>query len=328
MSTKSQTQETIDKEIKPVLAAVVKEGKDDFPKLTELYTKLEAEIARGAKADQPLIKLYLKTFPGHVSRSASQLDRVNKIEAQVEKLEPDDDMGADFKAIEAITKQVGELQGKLKRNMDRLKKLEDDANDIVEGDGKEVPSAEPLKKQWVTVDGAIGKRLEEAKKNLKTAEDMLVKCQQAQKSRDRAALQKLRGPQMNLANPRPQVSDLQKDLKLLEDWPGREKLDKSNRDQLERDLKAFPQSLKEITELDKQVVTKLDVVNDLEIEPPDAKKAATLLKLPSAQAGKLEKALALDGAALEKALDALGKELKPPTTGKAMMATLKKANML
>jgi len=51
------------------------------------------------------------------------------------------------------------------------------------------------------------------------------------------------------------------------------------------------------------------------------------VKIPGSQEAKLKKALE-SGSGMEKALDALGKELTPATTGKAMIAALKKAKLL
>jgi hypothetical protein len=70
------------------------------------------------------------------------------------------------------------------------------------------------------------------------------------------------------------------------------------------------------------------VITRMRLDPADFRKAVALLKIPGAHEPKLKKALSLDRLAMEKTLDAPAKELKLKTTGKNIIAALKKAKVL
>jgi hypothetical protein len=69
-------------------------------------------------------------------------------------------------------------------------------------------------------------------------------------------------------------------------------------------------------------------IKGLKLKAVDYKKAASVFKAPQL-AGKFKTALEKTGAAMEKDLDAIGKELKPKNlTGKEIIAELKKQKVL
>jgi hypothetical protein len=70
------------------------------------------------------------------------------------------------------------------------------------------------------------------------------------------------------------------------------------------------------------------LVADFEIAEIDVKKAVKALSLDPKAEAKLAKILNGPGPAMEKGLDALAKELKLKSTGKQMLATLKKAGVI
>ena len=104
-------------------------------------------------------------------------------------------------------------------------------------------------------------------------------------------------------------------------------LNKDQQDQLARDRKTFDGMVQEYAQINAKLVS-IDIeIEGMEIPGVDVKKAAALLKIPSGQEAKLKKALDA-GAGMERALDGLAKELKLKTSGKDMIAALKKAKLL
>ena len=121
-ATQSKIQDFIDTKIQPAADALQKAAEEQKPKVQDAINKLSEAIK--AK-NLPLISRHLNTLEQlKVPPYASLLPATKALLAQLAKLQPAADSEEDLKQIDSLTKSLGELQGKLERNYDRIKELE------------------------------------------------------------------------------------------------------------------------------------------------------------------------------------------------------------
>jgi seryl-tRNA synthetase len=105
-------------------------------------------------------------------------------------------------------------------------------------------------------------------------------------------------------------------------------MSKELQDQFVRDRAAFQKLVDELGEVNRKILEVDSTIETMETAEMDYKKAAALLKIPSQYLSKLKAALEGLSSSLEKALDALAREAGLKSTGKEMMALLRRAKML
>jgi hypothetical protein len=129
-SLKSEIAEIIDTEIQPEADALEKSAAEQKPKIQNLVNKLSDAIRL---SNQPLIKRELEALEEfRMGTYASLVTGTNNLLAQLANLKADDESGDHFKRIEALTRALGELQGRFEWNYTALKMLEYKANDALE----------------------------------------------------------------------------------------------------------------------------------------------------------------------------------------------------
>src|SRR5690349_3925295 len=179
------------------------------------------------------------------------------------------------------------------------------------------------------------KRLDELTAGLaglvKQLDPLYSKCEKAVAARDAKAL----------ADTKKTVAGLGV-KKLVDDFTSHvesiDELEGGLKEQLGKDEKAKSQAASAFADLRRKIESgtksadtlKIDsrAIESFKIAPIDVKKALKLLALPAAAEAKLSKVLQGPPAGFETGLSALGKELKVPTTGKAMLEILKRAKLV
>lgn len=279
------------------------------------------------KQDERMLRLHVKTLTAMEAEVANHLSRTAKLLERLEDLDADESFMKHRKEVEKLTSELSGLEGKLKHNYGVIKERLDEANDALEADAAEEDAGEFVEK-WAALEAWLRRQLEVAKQQLKDMTALRDAAKKAAESRNARALADAIKASAALVDAKPGVRNAGEDYEegIKEYDP--KKLTKPQQDQFARDRAAFEKIVAEIGTLDAKVVAMNVEIEALEVGVVDVKKAAQVLKVPSALEGKLKKALELDGAGMLKALDALGKELNPKSTGKAMLDVLKKARLL
>jgi hypothetical protein len=304
---------------------VVKAQKKINPRFDELSTKLPAAIKA---ADGPMIELYLKSLQALIGDIDNSLNDTRLALAFLDTVENDQDfVSSRLQDVEKLTKLVSDARSSLTNQYKTAKQFENQAEKALEGQhGTEEEAFRDL--------AQLDKWLADEKKELVAAfqksEQLNTQATNAFEARDSKSL-----------------ADAQKAMKALEIGVLRITFDGH-----ESSLKKFQQRAddKRFTEqttaalkdgvqdlLSRHFGTKVYIeqmekterrVLEFDIAEIDVKKAAKVLELDSKAEPKLAKVLKGPGAAIEKGLDALAKELKLKTSGKEMVASLKKAGVL
>jgi hypothetical protein len=162
---------------------------------------------------------------------------------------------------------------------------------------------------------------------LNQSNQVVKKAHQAVADRDQDELNSLATISAKYRQGNPSQSDVDAQLKKLLARAKASGLDANAKDQLDRELPALKKSFDDAGELEEKMFQNAEEIKGLKLKPVDAKKAATVLKSPQL-ASKLKASFEKTGAALEKELDTIGKELKPKMTGKEIIAELKKQKVM
>jgi len=321
MSTKAEIHDQIETNLKPKKKKLEQEHTELLPKFQQAAFALPGAIS---KYNEPMVTLYRDTLQKGTEHFAVMLSKTDVLLDQLKELAKDEGVLDDFKEVEALTAELSELRRKFNKDYGIGKTLLDQANDALE---KHKQDASDTTEEWAVMEAWLRTKLDRAKKQLTqmlAARDAAKKAVAArnQKALDDAA--KLSSQVVDLS---PTLDEIKKQFEGFCDKCEAKGLSKEQQEQLARDRKTFEGIVAEYSEIAAKLVSTDVEIEGLEIPGVDVKKAAALLKVPSSQEAKLKKALEA-GSGILKALDALGKELTPNTTGKAMIAALKKAKLL
>jgi hypothetical protein len=244
-----------------------------------------------------------------------------------------DEVGADDEDFEAAQVEIKALKKKL---TDKLLTVKTDLKDADDRDQQaktyvsEVGGSEDTAlKQWIGFNTVAERNESVKKKVLKDMEAWEVEAKQAADNHDAAALKKL---QSAAPGPRDETA-LQGSLykTMLANFSKKFKVaqfGKPFRARIAKETPALLAADKTQQTLAKQIEVIRERVNKLAVAPRDAKKAASLLKLPSGAVSKLATVLDMDTSKMGKALEDLGKANKVELDGKDAIATLKMGGIL
>jgi hypothetical protein len=315
---KSEIAETIETEIQPQADALEKSAAEQKTKIQERVNKLSEAIRSG---NQALIKRELDTLQElKMGPYASLATDITDLVARLEKLKPDDDSGEDFKSIEALTKSLGELQGKVERNYAALKVLEDKANDALEEAAAQGGDA---RKEWAAMEGWLKAQLEAAKLHVQAMETLKQLAQQSIDAGDQADLADAVKRSQVRSTWKPTQKEVEDKFSKFCDKCESKGLSKDLQDQLGRDRAAFQKIVDELRGLNKKMDDLQSSVQNMNIGPMEYKRLASALKVPGSHVPKLKKALEVEGKAREKALMDLQQELKIKFSAKDMASLMK-----
>lgn len=321
MSDPAKLHKTIETEIKPQVAKHLKEFKDLSAALDQLNSKIPPAMGSG---DARSVRLYLKALTVEEGRIEGLLTQTKELLGQLDELETDDSVADDLTEVETISKALDKLKTDLTNYLATVKKLEEAATEFL--DKQKGGDKETLEK-WADLEVWAKKQLETLTKYHGEMPKLLTAASDALAERDDAALQAALKDslfyRMQAPNIAREVADkfekFDPEIAALTDKGLKDKLTK---DRKELDEGCWEQQIKII-----EIFVKS---KDFKIAAIDSKKAAAALKitLTAAIETKLKKALDVKVSLMEKALDALAKELHLKTTGKAMIAALKQAHLL
>lgn len=320
MSNNSDLKRQIDTELKPAAGELAKEHEA----LKVRFEKIVAELSEALrKPNPPLIKQHLEVLNGLMPTYAALLPRAKTLLARIEKLDAGDERSDEHKALVALTKSLGELQGKLDRNYLKLKWLQDKAHDALAA-GK--ASGATIAQEWAEMESWMDAQSKAIKIRLEQIKTLHELALGSVTERDAAELAQLQRRNEERTGWTPTAADVNK--KLIEFFAkGEPKLSEDLRDQATRDRVKFHKIGTEIADIHKKIDGFFAATKALKIKPIDAKRAASVLDIPPSHQAKLQKALDA-GASMERALDALVKELKLKTSGSEMINKLRKAKLV
>jgi len=297
--------------------------KDDAaqkPAMQDVINKLSDAIRA---MDQPLIRRHAKTLEAQVSAYAALVGRARKLAEDLGKVESEDRDA--LKRVEALTRRAGESQGKILRNYTKLKELLDMANDKAKDTG-----AAALMAQWAEMETWMTTQRDVLRTRVKQMQALVDLAQSAIADGDEKSLaQAQEKAKLRLTWKPTQLEIGDKYMKFS--GASEAGLSKELQDQLKRDREKFKRMVTECAEMNDQLDACLAKLKAMKMQPSkappklDLRKAATVLDVAEA---KLKKAWEAGAGAPEKVLDGLAKELKLKTTGKDMVAALKKARLL
>lgn len=320
--TKKEILDKIAKDFSPRKKKIEAEYKALSEKFKEAVYSVDSILEKG---DEAVIKFNIKFIEKATEQWANMLSRTEKMLLEVEELQADEGVLVGFDEIKTLTQQLSDLSTKFNKYFTAGKASLDKLNDALE---EHKPNARDATEEWAVMEAWLKKQQEIRKKGVGKIEAAREAARKAAAARNAKALAEAAKTSDAVVDGLTQLEDIQEDYTTFCTKFEAQDLDKNTKDQLARDRKTFDGIMDEITSLTAKIVS-IDVeIQGLEIPKPDAKTAAAELEIPNSHLAKLEKALAMDLAAMEKALGALAKELKMKTTGKEMIATLKKAGLL
>lgn len=321
MSTKVEVHKYIETEIRPGATGLLKAHAAQTDKFREAIVSLTDAIE---KSDERMIKLWLKALTVEEGELANHSSRTARLLQLLDEIEPDDGMVDDLEEIKKLTADLTELQRKLNKNYGIGKKVEDQANKALAAhkDGEKDSIAE-----WAVQEAWIRKQLELAKRRLPEIEKLSEKAKRAAAERNEKALEEAQKASAELRDTEPTFKEVEEGFEEFCENVKPKNMSKDLQDQFVRDRAAFQKLVDELGVITRKILEVDARIETLQTAEMDYKKAATLLKIPSQYLSKLQ--AALDGLStnLEKALDALAKEAKLKTTGREMVAILKRAKI-
>src|SRR3954451_7820480 len=321
MSDKSKILQLITVEIRPRLKDLKTEHDKQIARFDPLNKRLGEAMQ---KQDPAMIKLYLKLAKPEIDWAGELLARASKLMKVLEKIDVNGIAKDEFQALEQATKELSELRGHFEKNFANLKAGEDKANDIL---AKYEKSGGAFAEEWASMESTMRDYLANVNWRLNQSNMVVKKAHQAVAERNQDELNSLATISAKYRQGNPSQSEVDAQLKKLLARAKASGLDANAKDQLDRELPALKKSFDDAGELEEKMFQNMEEIKGLKLKPVDYKKAATVLKAPQL-ASKFKSALEKTGAALEKELDTIGKELKPKLTGKEIIAELKKQKVM
>jgi len=321
MSSKAEVHKYIETEIRPGATVLLKAHEAQTDKLREAIFSITDAIE---KADERMIRLWLKALTVEEGELANHLSRTLKLLRLLDEIEPDDGMVDDLEEIKKLTADLSELQRKLNKNYGIGKKLEDAANKALAAhkDGEKDSIA-----KWAIQEAWIRKQLELAKRRLPEIEKLSENAKRAAAERNEKALEEAQKASAELRDTEPTFKEVEEGFEKFCESVKPKNMSKALQDQFVRDRAAFQKLVDELGDVSRKILEVDSRIETLQTAEVDYKKAAALLKIPSQYLSKLQAALDGLSASMEKAFDALAKEAKLKTTGRDMIVILKRARI-
>jgi hypothetical protein len=307
----------LDTNLAPRTDQLDKDNEAQKPAMQAVINKLSDAIRA---FDQPLIRRHAKTLEAQVAVYAGLVDRAKKLIDELGAIDTDD---ADaLKRIEALTRKASASQTKITGNYTKLKWLLDKAHDTAAN-----PAIAAVMAQWAEMESWMTTAREATKVRVKQMEALVELAESAIAGGDAKSLAQAQEKARLRLTWKP--TQLEVGDKYMKFCAACEKaLGKDLTDQLKRDREKFKRMVTELAELNDKLDADFARLKGMKMATAkaakfDFAKAAAVIGVPEA---KLRKAW--DAGAPEKALDGLARELKLKTTGKEMVAALRKARLL
>lgn len=309
----------LDADLAPRTDVLDKDNEAQKPAMQDVINKLSDAIRA---MDQPLIKRHAKTLEAQVGVYAGLVDRARKLVDELGRIESDDRDA--LKRVAALTQKASASQAKIVRNYTKLKELLDMAHDKAQD-----PAAAAAMAQWAEMESWMTTQREVARTRVKQMQALVELADSAVADGDAKSLaQAQEKAKLRLTWKPTQLEIGDRYMKFCADCEAA--LGKDLQDQLKRDREKFKRMVTELADLNDQLDAYLAKLKSMKMPPPkaaklDFRKAAGVLGVLEA---KLKKAWDGGADSPEKALDGLARELKLKTTGKDMVAALRKSKLL
>jgi len=306
-------------DLEPRVKELEKDNEAQKPAMQDVINKLSTAIRA---MDQPLIKRHAKTLEGQVGVYASLVTRAEKLVAELGAIDTND--GDALKRIVALTEQASVSQKKIKGNYEKLKELLSMAHAKATD-----PAVAAVMTQWAEMESWMTTQREVLRLRVKQMETLVELARSAiADGDDKSLAQAQEKAKLRLTWKPTQLEVGDKFMKFLNLCE--KALGKNLQDELKRDIEKFKHMVSELADLNDKLDRYLAALKSMKMPPAkparlDVHKAAGVLGVEEA---KLKKAWDAAAAAPEKALDALAKAAKLKTTGKEMVAALRKAKLL
>lgn len=312
-------QRQIAEEIKPTADELAADAEAAKQRMQKIVNELSDAI-RGRNA--PLIKLHLGTLDRLLGDYAALVARGKALVARLARVRSDDERSKAAQALAALTKKVGEQQGRLDGNYAKLKEMQAMASKAL---GDADSAAARLTRAWADMEAFLATNVKLYQTRRAEIEALHQAADAAVRERDAQDLAKIQSRNDERKNWKPTISDINSRLIAFFSETGKE-LPESLREQFTRDRIKFNKTMEGLEAVDRKIDEHHKAIKALVIKPIDAKKAAEAMGIPKGNDAKVKKAL--EAAALEAALDALGRDLKLGVAGRELMNRLRKAKLL
>ncbi|MEO8080365.1 MAG: hypothetical protein ABI641_07535 [Caldimonas sp.] len=305
-------------DLAPRTAQLEKDNEALKPPMQDVINKLSDAIRAN---DLPLIKRHAKTLEAQVAAYSSLLTRARKVVEDLGKIDTDDRDA--LKQIVSLTADASTAEGKVMRNYTKLKELLDMAHQKA-GD----PAVAAAMAQWAEMESWMTTSRDVTRLRIKQMDTLIELAKSAAADGDDKSFAQAQDKAKVRATWKP--TQLEVGDKYMKFMAVCEKaLGKNLQDELKRDIEKFRRMVTELADMNDKLDAGVATIKAMKMAPPkaaslDYKKAAALLHVDEA---KLKKAWAGSAGAPEKALDGLAKDAKLKTSGKEMLAALKKARL-
>ncbi len=317
---KSVTQIEIEKNIRPGVDKLQKDHDQQLPELRGLIDQLTKAID---KQDAPAIQKLRPTFDGHVKFASELVVRASKLDGALGKLAAK--TPEDQKSVKEIAAKLTKLEQVLQKNLLNLKGGQDKAQDAFD---KASGVANRYVEEWAKMEDLLDRYLANGQWRVKQATGFLDKAKAAVADRDRKKLQEMLTSAAKFRAGTPSQIEVDKAWKAFSSKPIAGGIDENARDQFKRDLPKLKQVYDAGFALEAPIGVLHMSLNALVIEPVEKQKAVALLKVPASEVQTFTDILSLPISSMEKFLEDVGKTLKPPRTGKQIIAELRQAKLL
>ena len=250
----------------------------------------------------------------------------NALKALDDVVKDDDDFEAAQVEIKALKKKLTDKMLTVKTDL----KDADDRDLLVKAELAKVAGNEDAAlKQWIGFNALSERNEDVLKKRLKVWQDWEGAAKQAAAGHDDAGLKKQQSSPPAGGHEASLKGDVYKNM--LTAFAQKYRVAQFSKSFRARIAKESPDLLaadKSQQAIAKQIEAIRERVKKLSVAARDAKKAASLLKLPAGAVSKLATILEMDEAKMAKALEDLGSASKVEIDGKQAVATLKKGGVL
>jgi hypothetical protein len=296
------------KEIAPKAAQLQKDAEEQKKKIQNLVNEMTKAMN---ESNRPMIERHLKTLETlKIAPYANLLKDTNEYLAELRELEPADGSD-DLKRINVLTNSLGELQGKLERNFERLKLLEDAANKALAQSAKDGSKAAD---EWAAMESELNQNLKDAKTHLEAMHVAENLANEAVKAGDQGDLDAANKAADRRATWKPTATEVLAKWSTFCKKCASEGLSKELQDQLTRDRARYQKIVIEIVDVNQAIDNSVKRIRARQIAAPkpiDFKALARALKidgkLPKADE-RLKAALKLKGSARASAIAEIEKD--------------------
>lgn len=317
---KSVVLTTIEKTIRPTSDAIQKDHDDQLTRLLPLIAQLDTAIK---KKDAAVLQKLRGPFDEQVKFASALVVRASKLAEALGKLNattPDEQ-----KAKKEMAARLEKQERVLQKNLLSLRGGQDKVQDAYE---VAAGVANQFAEEWARIEDLLESYRTNARLRVEQAEGFLRQAKAAVADRDRKKLPELQASAAKVRAGTPSNIEVQQAWRqfLAKPIPGG--VDESARDQFKRELPKLKKILDEGAALEAPIGQLHMQIEALAIGPVDKQRAVELLGVPPADVQTFSDILSLKVSAMETYLNVVGKNLKPPKSGKQILEALQQAKLV